>query len=177
MSSSSSSSNNHPIMKPSRKATTSCSICHQSGNKYKCPRCRAIYCSMACNTLHKTSCCQPVTSSTGATITEEKPEQTQLDHKTRRGTFSASDTTTTHVKLPNEALHLLTKSESLQKALQSKRLRDDILKVETASNRQVALKKLRIENPEFEEFIQSLVQAVKPLVAQKETMKPSATVS
>ena len=75
---------------------------------------------------------------------------------------------TTHVKLSNEALQLLSKSTSLQKALQSKRLREDILEVETASNRQVALKKLRIQNPEFEEFVQSLVRVVKPLVAQQD---------
>ena len=163
----SSSSNNQPTTKRPRKSTpdggVSCSVCQQVGNKYKCPKCRAIYCSMACNTVHKT-CCQPTTSSPAGTSTEEQP----LDNKTRRSTFTTNNTTTTHVKLSNEALQLLSKSTSLQKALQSKRLREDILKVETASNRQVALKKLRIQNPEFEEFVQSLVRVVKPLVAQQD---------
>ena len=163
--------------KQTNKQTTtnlmSCSVCLQARSKYKCPKCRASSCTVACSILHKT-CCQPIIISPKPTTEEE--QQQSLKHNTRRHTFSSNETTTTtHIKLSNQALQLLTTSTTVQKSLQSKRLREDILKVETASNRQDALKKLRTQNPEFEEFVQSLVRVVKPLVPQKVTTTTSTS--
>lgn len=154
-----------------KRSANSCSICHQSVSKYKCPKCRAQYCSLTCSNLHKT-CCQPTATVSLPTTTEE--EDQPLKQNTRRNTFTSNDTTTTHVKLSNKALDLLTTSAIVQKSLQSKRLREDILKVETASNRQEALKKLRTQNPEFEEFVQSLVRVVKPLIPTTTTTSTSS---
>lgn len=42
-------------------ALTCCSVCQTEPPKYKCPKCRASYCSVACCRKHKAELCKPAT--------------------------------------------------------------------------------------------------------------------
>jgi hypothetical protein len=65
--------------------------------------------------------------------------------------------------LSNKTIDVILKSDYLRNMLKSKRLRDDILSVESAGNRQGALKKLRLQKPDFDAFVNTLlVDVVRP---------------
>ena len=55
----------------------------------------------------------------------------------------------------------LQKSAALQKLLKSKRLRDDISCIDLSSDRQKTLKSMRTKNPEFNAFVETLLQCIK----------------
>ena len=59
--------------------------------------------------------------------------------------------------LSNITINKLLQSDYLKDLLKSKRLRNDILTVDSSSNRQSALKKLRIQNPDFDQFLNTLM--------------------
>ena len=65
--------------------------------------------------------------------------------------------------LSDKTIQLLLKSEYLKNILKSSRLRDDILNIDSAINRQSALKKLRLQKPDFNIFLDKmLVDIVNP---------------
>lgn len=55
-----------------KKSARSCTICGKTAAPYKCPRCRAKYCSVTCSGAHKNQCVSAINSS----ISEEKPDTT-----------------------------------------------------------------------------------------------------
>ena len=65
--------------------------------------------------------------------------------------------------LSDKTIQLLLNSEYLKNILKSSRLRDDILNIDSAINRQSALKKLRLQKPDFNIFLDKmLVDIVNP---------------
>ena len=38
---------------------TNCCVCNEESNKYKCPTCGSIYCSLSCSKKHKEIPCEP----------------------------------------------------------------------------------------------------------------------
>ena len=65
--------------------------------------------------------------------------------------------------LSDKTIQVLLKSEYLKDILKSSRLRDDILSVDSAMNRQSVLKKLRLQKPDFNVFLDKmLVDIINP---------------
>ena len=65
--------------------------------------------------------------------------------------------------LSDKTIQVLLKSEYLKDMLKSSRLRDDILNVDSAMNRQSVLKKLRLQKPDFNVFLDKmLVDIINP---------------
>ena len=65
--------------------------------------------------------------------------------------------------LSEKTIDMLLQSEYLKKMLKSSRLRDDILKIDSSLSRQSELKKIRIQKPEFNKFLDNiLIDIIKP---------------
>jgi hypothetical protein len=65
--------------------------------------------------------------------------------------------------LSHNTIESLLKNEWLKSVLKSKRLRDDIMNIDSSQNRQATLKKIRLQKPDFEKFLNSLlVDVIEP---------------
>jgi hypothetical protein len=139
-----------------------CVICTKEKSSYKCPRCSSFYCSVACCTTHKEICGKDVLP-----IVSDKLEilpnlsLTSLSPLLPpSSTLSNDDKDNSDLLLGNDRINILLTSKWLQDTLKSKRLRDDILSVDSSINRQESLQKLRKINPHFEEFVDLLLKEI-----------------
>jgi hypothetical protein len=123
-----------------------CVVCQKEGVSapYKCPRCRELYCSVACCKVHKETCGSDSTN-------KEKKSDSQTDIVPQP--FSEI------VVLQPEQIKKLRDSAELRELLKSKRLRSDLEAIDTATDRVHALRKHR-NNLEFEECAQLLLSIV-----------------
>jgi hypothetical protein len=126
-----------------------CSQC-LNASKYKCPKkgCNARYCSVACCKEHKNSCAHIeniIDKNTTLVIIESQNSDTR-DSELNLLTDSQKETLKSSIKLNN--------------VLKSKRLRECIVQIDSSRNRQASLKAAR-KNPEFEEFIDTLLHEIK----------------
>ncbi|XP_053131288.1 zinc finger HIT domain-containing protein 3 [Hemicordylus capensis] len=114
----------------------SCVVCAQ-GNaaaKYRCPRCRARYCSVACCKKHKGS------SWTVEDILTEEEEGDQV---------------------PLQKLQLLRESEELKGILLNPHLRQQLLTVDQAEDKSSLLRKY-MQEPLFVEFADCCLRVLEP---------------
>jgi hypothetical protein len=123
----------------------SCVVCVADKCSYKCPICKSFYCSAACCKVHKTNCSQ--------ILTDSKPHEVL---NSQQNTYSND-----YQILTVEERQMLQKSTLIKGMLRSKRLRADITSVDSSSKRQQALKSLRSQNPEFENFVQEMLQVIR----------------
>lgn len=74
--------------------------------------------------------------------------------------INANDTQDVVILQPEEKKGIR-KSKEIMSLLKSKRLRDDITCVDSSKDRSAALKAMRTKNPEFNHFVELLLDAVK----------------
>lgn len=128
-----------------------CLICSKHATKYRCPKCDVKYCSLGCFKTHKESC--QVNSVSAKELTPPAA---------REDTSSSKEDPSLSLKiLSSSQKEKLRNSKNLQEVLRSKRLRDHITEVDSAPDRQNALKCLRSKNQEFESFLQDILVVVK----------------
>jgi hypothetical protein len=101
------------------------------------------YCSVLCCTAHKQHCSKPELGKNDATTLN-----TQLDN----GNDNIS-------VLSLNQKQSLKRSREIKSYLISTRLRKKLCSIDSSANRQIELRKAR-ENPEFEEFVQVLLQSI-----------------
>lgn len=131
-----------------------CSICTQNVTKYRCPKCDIKYCTHVCFKTHKTTCEDKETARLTSQNTHQEislPSIVRDDASTSRSLsiLSASQ----KEKLRN--------SKQIQNILKSKRLRDHIQDIDSASDRQKSLRNLRSKNKEFDSFLKDLLVTIK----------------
>lgn len=133
-----------------------CIVCQEATNKYKCPKCKAIYCSVMCYKVHKEQYCQ-------------------LEMPGRSGILEASDATVdTEGKvvidddlpkvLSAQQLSKLSSSSYIKSTLKSKRLREHVAAIDSivsSSDRRNELTKMRKNNVQFNEFILKMLDEIK----------------
>lgn len=66
-----------------KKDAIACAVCDKNGSKYKCPKCRAPYCSVQCSKDHKAKCAAATTSSSDGTATAAQTEGTVAEQASR----------------------------------------------------------------------------------------------
>eukprot|EP00730_Choanoeca_flexa_P000766 TRINITY_DN10327_c0_g3_i1.p1 TRINITY_DN10327_c0_g3~~TRINITY_DN10327_c0_g3_i1.p1 ORF type:complete len:142 (+),score=22.76 TRINITY_DN10327_c0_g3_i1:159-584(+) len=101
-----------------------CEICNQEVFKYKCPSCRALYCSVPCYQKHKTKPCQAL--SLGIAPAQEQPL-----HPPQELVFedeAASDV------LSYSTLASLSSNDNLRAMLSNRHLRRLLDEVDTSTN-------------------------------------------
>jgi hypothetical protein len=131
-----------------------CVVCQKENANYRCPCCRARYCSVTCCSTHKTSCSQ--------LDQKEKDANGELDNESLKKeavTESCPKREDSQRILTEAEKNKLKCSDALINQLKSKRLVDELLRIDTADDRQGELKKAR-NNPELESFMNLLLSIV-----------------
>lgn len=149
-----------------------CVVCQKVNSNYRCPTCRLHYCSVSCCTTHKLNC----ETQTNQTKVEgekgaghgDRPSNSDgivpvesikiQDNQSKKIMQISSDTDQQRILTTEEKQKLADSSELLER-LKSKRLRNELIKIDTAENRQEELKKLR-KNSEFDHFISFLLSTL-----------------
>ena len=106
-----------------------CCICSSSNPKYKCPTCRAPYCSVACSKKHKEIC--------GRSLPPSEPsKEPQIS------------------KNPFESFR---KHKAIIDALADPRLQGIIARIDSSEDREQELVREMKLNPEFNAFVEELL--------------------
>lgn len=135
-----------------------CVTCCKENCSYKCPKCLSPYCSLGCWGSHKLLC-PAIVSKPGADDAVPVPANQDVLSMIAKSVESTRDDQI-EILQPSEK-EGIRKSTKLQSLLKSKRLRDDILCVDSSSDRAAALKAMRTKNPEFNQFVEDLLRTVK----------------
>jgi hypothetical protein len=169
--------------------TRNCVVCSHLNSSYKCPLCYSRYCSIDCYQSHRRSCNEHVsrkdpvvtTTTTTTAISQStdlsanktktdntEPQEISVDDSIRSNSISHVVNSSTNNNSNDEDQLLdeahkdkMRSSKHLRSLLRSKRLRADIVNIDTSSDRQETLKALRSKNKEFEAFIDVLLKVVK----------------
>ncbi|XP_054289111.1 zinc finger HIT domain-containing protein 3 [Macrosteles quadrilineatus] len=123
-----------------------CSVCPEKiVSKYKCPKCRIPYCSLACWKNHKAEDCVP----------EVKPPAVVNDKQSNLYYFPTEDT------VPLEKLQLLEQNQELKNILCNRHLRDMLVAIDKSVNPAAAMQQAMLE-PIFVEFTDECLKIVEP---------------
>lgn len=136
------------------KSQKQCVVCNSKKSPYRCPRCRAFYCSKDCCARHKDQLfCNPnsdnVTSSSSSSQKKDQEDQTQ-----------AVETDEQIKMLTEEQKTSLRNDKKLKSLLQSNKLKRHIVAIDSAPDRPAALKKMRLNNPHFESVVDVILNAL-----------------
>jgi hypothetical protein len=139
------------LSKPTPMGGKDCTVCGIVDSKYKCAQCRLPYCCVNCCKKHKEVCVV-----TGSTI-KYVPSQSNKDITSTTNTESIPSSA---IILNEHQLSALNNNNDVNRLLRSERLKAHIEAVDTAPDRSLALKKLRLSHPEFDLFVCNMLQVV-----------------
>lgn len=125
----------------------SCVVCACSNASYKCPTCRAKYCSAKCCRLHKQDQCVPLL----------KPENSLLRSSASTDTNRESNDKKI---LSEEQKKKMSSNISLTTLLKSRRLQDTITAIDGSEDRLGELKRARGNN-DFEDVVCLILNIIK----------------
>jgi zinc finger HIT domain-containing protein 3 len=123
-----------------KSGVAGCVVCGSEdlSKKYRCPRCRSPYCSLACCKEHKTICA--ISTEPAIAGVSQGPRELPRGNKRPRTDDDVDAIAEENGwKLSEEQLLLIKSSTSLKSSLQNSRLRELILKVDGAKDRERAL--------------------------------------
>ncbi|XP_014212258.1 zinc finger HIT domain-containing protein 3 [Copidosoma floridanum] len=127
-----------------------CCVCASESTKYKCPKCKKLYCSAICCNKHKEKCSGP-TESVDYEIHQSSSNKEQLEYD-----FPTEDT------VPIEKLEQLRYSEGIKNCLRNPQVRDIITSVLQNENPTKAIAEAMTE-PVFVELADECLKVVEVL--------------
>ncbi|XKL61126.1 hypothetical protein PGB90_008183 [Kerria lacca] len=119
-----------------------CVVCNNISSKYKCPRCRILYCSINCWTIHKKQEC-----------TKLEKENPNANSTLEYYSFKTEDT------VPIEKLKLLEQSEGVRNTLRNPHVRSILNVIDKSKNPSSALRLAMLE-PIFVEFVEECLKVI-----------------
>ncbi|XP_041053754.1 zinc finger HIT domain-containing protein 3 [Carcharodon carcharias] len=142
-----------------------CRVCEEQPPKYRCPRCSLRYCSVGCYKKHKDDC-KPQESGSVSTISECSPAFKEIIQQDGNGHYSSTDDILDDDdeesdRVPLEKLRLLAKSEELKSLLCNPHLKQLLLTVDEAEDKE-SIMKTAMQEPIFVEFADQCLQIVEP---------------
>ncbi|XP_037294289.1 zinc finger HIT domain-containing protein 3 [Manduca sexta] len=118
--------------------------CNES--KYKCPVCRAPYCSVNCYKTHKQNPCSPP---------PEPPEEKSDNYQSRLYDYPTDDT------VPQEKLKLLEQSTEVKKCLANPHVRKILVLLDQSTHPDEMIQEY-MQEPIFTEFVDACLKVVQP---------------
>jgi hypothetical protein len=163
------------------KISTECTQCGSTDGKYKCPKCRVLYCSVACCKLHKENSCssapggndKAVTTTSSPMPTDTIPKSKYLGQdyidplissrqdrwsSSRRG-MTKEDEFEEGWRMTPEMEQAILKSDRLRKELADGGLRQMLMDILMDPNPQQALEQAKKTNVNFTKFINETLLA------------------
>ncbi|KAJ2494347.1 Zinc finger HIT domain-containing protein 3 [Coemansia sp. RSA 2052] len=137
-----------------------CTVCSETISKYKCPTCRAGYCSVKCFKLHKLEPCAPPPVHCTPSAAPAKDRSLKLGEKERTG--GDDDEEEKHRLSPGD-LQRLDDSTRVKGLLMNPNMRALLEAVRKDPNPVETIRALR-QRPDFEELAQALISATEPIV-------------
>ncbi|XP_063811069.1 zinc finger HIT domain-containing protein 3 isoform X4 [Pseudophryne corroboree] len=131
-----------------------CCVCSVDTGKYRCPGCRARYCSLLCCKKHKEECTPKEAPET--TDAAAQPASSSYQQFERKDDLLEDDESDT---VPLQKLKLLEESEDLKQLLQNTHLRQVLLALERAEKKEEVLKEY-MQEPLFAEFADKCLSVV-----------------
>ncbi|KAJ2812500.1 hypothetical protein H4S07_001357 [Coemansia furcata] len=131
-----------------------CTVCSEAVSKYKCPTCRAGYCSVKCFKLHKLEPCAPPDRSTPVAI----PNQDRVLKQGEQERLGGDDEEEAKHRLTPSDLQKLDESAQVKRLLMNPNTRALLEAVRKDPNPVEAIRALR-QRPDFEELAQALIGA------------------
>ncbi|KAJ2063253.1 Zinc finger HIT domain-containing protein 3 [Coemansia sp. S146] len=131
-----------------------CTVCSEAVSKYKCPTCRAGYCSVKCFKLHKLEPCAPPDHSTPAATPSRDRTLKQSEQEHIGGDGEEEEK---HRLTPSD-LQKLDESTQVKQLLMNPNTRALLDAVRKDPNPVEAIRALR-QRPDFEELAQALIGA------------------
>ncbi|XP_017077581.1 zinc finger HIT domain-containing protein 3 [Drosophila eugracilis] len=128
-----------------------CINCEENTRKYKCSKCSAPYCSVACYKAHKDS-----PKCVRIDMEDKKPENAFQEEPTLHVPFPTDDT------VPTEKLQKLENSQDLRNLLHNPHLRSLLQQIDVAINAQTAMI-AAMQEPLFLEFANACLKVVEPM--------------
>lgn len=141
-----------------RTTSQTCCIC-LGPSKYRCPKCPERYCSVKCCKEHKQIHVEAV-ASTNLDAKGADPANATSEEDSHVKTQAVSSSEDTKTLLSDKQKGRLTSSSYIKDMLKSERLRKHIESIDQSHDRGRALKKLRSNNKEFNEFVSKMVDLV-----------------
>ncbi|KAM4797242.1 zinc finger HIT domain-containing protein 3 [Rhinophrynus dorsalis] len=134
-----------------------CCVCSLESPKYRCPGCRARYCSVSCCKKHKEQCdCTSAGEVTTAAVSRSVRGDNSLP---RKDDLLGEDDETDRV--PLQRLKLLGESEELKDLLWNPHLRQLLTSLDQAEAREDTMKAY-MQEPLFVEFADKCLSIVEP---------------
>lgn len=129
-----------------------CLVCNKSEAKYKCPTCKLRYCSVPCCKSHRMNSdnCIPNTSDTSR-------RHMELISNVE---ISTNSTEQHELQLNATQIQKLSSSLYIKDMIQSKRLREDLIKIDSGNDRLNILRLMRLKNTELNEFFVRLMEEI-----------------
>ncbi|KAG7158503.1 zinc finger HIT domain-containing protein 3-like [Homarus americanus] len=128
-----------------------CQVCTEATSKYKCPKCRLKYCSVACYKVHSQDECRVSPPEPSVVIEFD----TKGNISSQRVLFPTDDTV-----MP-QTLEKLRDSRILKTLLKNPHLRDVIKEVDSARNTDAVIQRAMME-PIFTEFADVCLSLTEP---------------
>ncbi|XP_032902062.1 zinc finger HIT domain-containing protein 3 isoform X1 [Amblyraja radiata] len=135
-----------------------CGVCEEQAPKYRCPICDLRYCSVGCYKKHKGDC-KAQESGSVSSISEVEG----ITWQNRKDDILGEDEESDWV--PFEKLKLLAESEELKSLLCNPHLRQLLLTIDRAEDKENIMKSA-MQEPIFVEFADRCLQTVEPPVKE-----------
>ncbi|XP_017033323.1 zinc finger HIT domain-containing protein 3 [Drosophila kikkawai] len=132
-----------------------CVSCTEKPRKYKCSKCSAPYCSVACYKVHRDS-----PECVIGDVSKNTPVNAVAEEPTLYGPFTTDDT------VPADKLQQLETSENLCNLLHNPHLRSLLHQIDVALNAQAAMR-AAMQEPLFVEFANACLQVVEPMTDEE----------
>ncbi|XP_076867805.1 zinc finger HIT domain-containing protein 3 [Brachyhypopomus gauderio] len=148
-----------------------CGVCIDQIPKYRCPVCRVRYCSLGCFKKHKNDdSCQPIKDTTPPASPDETPFP-DIRHSGAEQPWTVDDLLdedNQSDRVPLQRLQQLGESKALMNLLQNPHLRQVMMEVDSAQDKDKAMKKA-MQEPLFVEFADQCLQIMEPTEKVEET--------
>ncbi|KAG2772939.1 hypothetical protein JG687_00006485 [Phytophthora cactorum] len=132
-----------------------CQVCETAESKYKCPTCRAPYCSLVCCKKHKELPCEPA----------PVPEKPQEPPQSTPAPATAMDVDEENVdateKLTDDQMDVLRTSEGVKEMLANPGITQALTQIDSSQDKMKTLEKALLD-PTFAKFMYQALDEVVP---------------
>ena len=136
-----------------------CEVCKDKESRYKCPKCRTPYCSVACFKQHKDS---PSCVAEASKLQQAQEADKLLKDKTAALYEEDKDNIDEGYRIQPDQLDRMLESEILQERLRDPRIREIVQLIDSAEDREKALDGAVENNKDFALFVEQLANVINP---------------
>ncbi|KAG1690555.1 hypothetical protein DVH05_028058 [Phytophthora capsici] len=133
--------------------TQLCAVCEAAEAKYKCPTCRAPYCSLVCCKKHKETPCEPAPA-------PEKPQEPPQPALAPATAMDEEDADPAE-KLTDEQMNVLRTCDGINEMLSNPAITQALTQIDSTQDKMKALEKALLD-PTFAKFMYQALDEVVP---------------